>query len=80
MHAKVWKCTFRYSGVCKMYQVWGEGGGTIPWGGGGGNTGHGTIYHIYIPYMDPMALAVLVVCDVIDVMMFLFFRRKFQRL
>ncbi len=26
--------------------------------------------------MDPMALAVLVVCDVIDVVMFLFFSQK----
>ena len=44
-YGNVWKCKFRYSGVCKMYEVWGEGGGPIPWGGGGGgNTGHGTIY------------------------------------
>ena len=46
MHAKVWKCKFRYSGVCKMHEVWGEGGGD-PYhgggGGGGGNMGHGTI-------------------------------------
>ena len=55
----------------------------IRYGGRGGGWQHGTrnhISYIYIPYMDPMALAVLVVCDVIDVMMFLFFRRKFQRL
>ena len=30
-----------------MYEVWGEGGGDHTMGGGGGNTGHGTIY-IYV--------------------------------
>ena len=28
----------------KCMRYGGRGGGTIPWGGGGGNTGHGTIY------------------------------------
>ena len=36
MHAKIWKCKFRYSGVRKMYEVWGGGGGPYHWGGGVG--------------------------------------------
>ena len=55
MHAKVWKCTFRYSGVCKMYEVWGEGGGTISWGGGVATRDtepYIYIYNVYI-YITP---------------------------
>ena len=46
MHAKIWKCKFRYSGVRKMYEVWGGGGGPYH-GGGGWDPGSGLIY-IYI--------------------------------
>ena len=52
MHAKVWKCKFRYSGVCKMYEVLAEGGGD-PYHGGGGGGGVATrdtepyIHNIY---------------------------------
>ena len=35
MHAKIWKCKFRYSGVRKMYEVWG-GVGDHTIGGGVG--------------------------------------------
>ena len=52
MHAKIWKCKFRYSGVRKMYEVWGGGGGPYHWGGGVGIRDPDSyiyILYIYIP-------------------------------
>ena len=51
MHAKIWKCKFRYSGVRKMYEVWGGGGGPYHWGGGLGS-GIRTHIYIYIIYIS----------------------------
>ena len=36
--------SFATVACAKCMRYGGRGGGPIPWGGGGGNTGHGTIY------------------------------------